>query len=95
MQRLLAVSTVCLCLLGAALSVEHLLDDDHYNPGFAEHPDVRVRVGPERFEARAETLSAPEKARVWPDLVAVFAPYAGYQRKTTRDIPVVRLVRNG
>jgi hypothetical protein len=29
-----------LCLLGAALSVEHLLDDSHYNPGFVEHPDL-------------------------------------------------------
>jgi uncharacterized membrane protein len=39
-QRLLAVSTVFVCLLGAALSVEHLLDDEHYNPGFYAHPRV-------------------------------------------------------
>jgi deazaflavin-dependent oxidoreductase (nitroreductase family) len=57
------------------------------------NPDVRLRVGPERFTARAETLPAEEKARVWPGLVEVFAPYAGYQAKTRRDIPVVRLTR--
>ncbi|MFC8448308.1 nitroreductase family deazaflavin-dependent oxidoreductase [Kitasatospora sp. NPDC057223] len=57
------------------------------------NPDVRLRVGPERFTARAETLPAEEKARVWPGLVEVFAPYAGYQAKTQRDIPVVRLTR--
>ena len=57
-------------------------------------PDVRLRVGPERFTARAETLSAEEKARVWPGLVEVFAPYANYQAKTRRDIPVVRLTRD-
>lgn len=57
------------------------------------NPDVRLRVGTERFDARAETLSVAEKARVWPHLVEVFPPYAGYQTKTKRDIPVVRLSR--
>ncbi|MCX4641161.1 MULTISPECIES: nitroreductase family deazaflavin-dependent oxidoreductase [unclassified Streptomyces] len=57
------------------------------------NPDVRLRVGTERFTARAETLSPEEKARVWPHLVEIFAPYADYQKKTDRDIPVVRLTR--
>jgi deazaflavin-dependent oxidoreductase (nitroreductase family) len=56
-----------------------------------ENPKVRVRVGPDWFPAEAETLPAQEKARVWPHLVEVFAPYEGYQQKTSRDIPVVRL----
>lgn len=56
-------------------------------------PEVRLRVGPERFPARAETLSSEEKERVWPGLVELFAPYADYRRRTGRDIPVVRLVR--
>ena len=59
----------------------------------AANPDVQLRVGPERFPARAETLSAADKARVWPHLVEVFAPYESYQAKTERDIPVVRLHR--
>ncbi|GAA2959391.1 nitroreductase family deazaflavin-dependent oxidoreductase [Streptomyces enissocaesilis] len=58
-----------------------------------DNPDVQLRVGTERFPARAETLSPEEKARVWPHLVDVFAPYESYQKKTTRDIPVVRLRR--
>ncbi|GGO58740.1 nitroreductase [Streptomyces lasiicapitis] len=58
-----------------------------------DEPDVRLRVGTERFEARAETLSAEDKERVWPHLVDVFGRYADYQRKTERDIPVVRLSR--
>ncbi|MFA3837598.1 MULTISPECIES: nitroreductase family deazaflavin-dependent oxidoreductase [Streptomyces] len=57
------------------------------------NPDVRLRVETERFAARAETLSQEEKARVWPHLVEIFAPYADYQKKTERDIPVVRLTR--
>jgi deazaflavin-dependent oxidoreductase (nitroreductase family) len=59
-----------------------------------DNPEVRVRVGTEeRFSAHAETLPAEEKARVWPGLVELFAPYADYQQKTDRDIPVVRLTR--
>ncbi|MFJ4713695.1 nitroreductase family deazaflavin-dependent oxidoreductase [Streptomyces sp. NPDC088785] len=59
-----------------------------------ENPEVRLRVETERFTARAETLSPEDKARVWDSLVALFPPYAEYQRKTARDIPVVRLVRD-
>ncbi len=58
-----------------------------------DEPDVRLRVDTERFDARAETLSAQDKERVWPHLVDVFAPYAEYRLKTRRDIPVVRLSR--
>jgi F420H(2)-dependent quinone reductase len=57
------------------------------------NPTVHLRVGTERFPARAETLTSAEKARVWPHLVDVFGPYEDYQRKTERDIPVVRLSR--
>lgn len=60
-----------------------------------EKPEVRLRVGPERFAAHAEALSAEDKRRVWPHLVEVFPPYADYQNKTARDIPVVRLRRTG
>ncbi|WP_256096890.1 nitroreductase family deazaflavin-dependent oxidoreductase [Streptomyces agglomeratus] len=69
--------------------------DDHplWYLNIQANPQVRLRVGTERFPARAETLSAEEKARVWPHLVDVFAPYESYQKKTTRDIPVVRLRR--
>ena len=59
------------------------------------NPDVRLRVETERFTARAETLSAEDKARVWDSLVELFPNYAEYQKKTTRDIPVVRLTRTG
>ncbi|MGW1884509.1 nitroreductase family deazaflavin-dependent oxidoreductase [Streptomyces sp. NPDC001970] len=60
-----------------------------------DEPDVWLRVGAERFAARAQTLSPGEKERVWPHLVELFAPYAGYQQGTQRDIPVVRLTRTG
>jgi uncharacterized membrane protein len=44
--RILAIGGALLALLGIALSAEHLLIDDHYNPGFLEHPVVtRLHVG--------------------------------------------------
>jgi deazaflavin-dependent oxidoreductase (nitroreductase family) len=58
-----------------------------------DNPEVHLRVLGERFTAHAETLSAADKARVWPHLVDVYGPYADYQKKTDRDIPVVRLHR--
>jgi deazaflavin-dependent oxidoreductase (nitroreductase family) len=58
-----------------------------------ENPEVHVRVLGERFTAHAETLSPEDKARVWPHLLDVYAPYADYQKKTDREIPVVRLKR--
>ncbi|HEY5834615.1 nitroreductase family deazaflavin-dependent oxidoreductase [Streptomyces sp.] len=58
-----------------------------------ENPEVHLRVLGERFPARAETLSPEEKARVWPHLLEVYAPYEEYQKNTDRDIPVVRLRR--
>jgi F420H(2)-dependent quinone reductase len=58
-----------------------------------DNPDVHLRVERERFAARAEVLSPQEKARVWPHLLEVYAPYEDYQKKTDRDIPVIRLRR--
>jgi deazaflavin-dependent oxidoreductase (nitroreductase family) len=60
-----------------------------------ENSEVHVRVGAERFTARAEVLPPQEKARVWSHLLEVYPPYADYQAKTDRDIPVIRLSRVG
>ena len=37
----------------------------------------------------ARTASAEEKSELWPQIVAAYKGYGGYQRKTERDIPVV------
>jgi F420H(2)-dependent quinone reductase len=71
--------------------------DDHplWYLSIEANAEVHLRVGTERFAARAETLPAQEKDRVWPHLVEVFPPYEEYRHKTSRDIPVVRLTRAG
>jgi deazaflavin-dependent oxidoreductase (nitroreductase family) len=55
-------------------------------------PEVRVERGGGRSESyRARTLSSEESGKVWPDLLKLYPAYAGYQKKTTRVIPVVEL----
>ncbi|MEE4542325.1 nitroreductase/quinone reductase family protein [Streptomyces sp. V4-01] len=68
-------------------------DDPLWFKSLVEHPEVHVRVLTERFTARVEVLPPQDKARVWPHLLEVYPPYAEYQEKTDRDIPVVRLSR--
>lgn len=54
-------------------------------------PDVEVEVGRTRERRRARRTSPEERERLWPKLVEMYAPYADYQTKTTREIPVVIL----
>jgi len=55
------------------------------------NPDVYltiVKTGVTR-KWRARVASAEEKAELWPTIVAAYKGYAGYQKRTERDIPVV------
>jgi deazaflavin-dependent oxidoreductase (nitroreductase family) len=55
------------------------------------NPTAEVQVGRRRFPVTARTVSAEEKAALWPRLLAIYPPYDDYQRRTTRSIPVMRL----
>ncbi len=55
------------------------------------NPEVEAQIGSARRKYRARTLSAEERRAVWPKLLAIYPSYAGYQKKTTREIPVVEL----
>ena len=53
-------------------------------------PDaLLVQDGAERFEARARELDGEERAEWWERAVAAYPPYADYQRRTERLIPVL------
>ena len=54
-------------------------------------PDVAITMNGERREMRARTATAEEKADLWPRIVKAYRGYAGYQKRTERDIPVVLL----
>ena len=60
------------------------------------HPDeVVVQDGPEPFEARVREVTGDERARWWERAVAAYPPYAEYQKKTDREIPVFVVERRG
>ncbi len=54
-------------------------------------PDVEVQVGTTRTKVRARTAAGEERARLWEKALEFWPPYAEYQRKTEREIPVVVL----
>jgi deazaflavin-dependent oxidoreductase (nitroreductase family) len=56
-------------------------------------PEARIQIGGERFAVRARQASAGESERLWPELLAVYPPYADYRRRTRREIPLVVLER--
>ena len=60
------------------------------------HPDeVMIQDGPEPFDAEVRLLRGEERARWWQRAVAAYPPYAEYQQKTDREIPVFVARRKG
>jgi len=57
----------------------------------ADEPRVEVQVGPEKFAATARTATADEKPKLWERMAGIWPAYDDYQRRTSRDIPVVIL----
>lgn len=53
------------------------------------HPDAELVIHGKRHSIHARTADANEKAELWPKIVAAYAGYANYQKRTDRDIPVV------
>jgi deazaflavin-dependent oxidoreductase (nitroreductase family) len=67
--------------------------------GAPEHPvwyynlkagpdDVMIQDGAEPFAAEVREVTGAEKAQWWRRAVAAYPPYAEYQEKTARQIPV-------
>jgi proline iminopeptidase len=66
---------------------------EHLQRYLAAHPEVEVQVLADRFRARARTAEGEERARLWKLMTGIWPDYAQYQRKTSRQIPVVVLER--
>jgi deazaflavin-dependent oxidoreductase (nitroreductase family) len=54
-------------------------------------PKVRVQVANDKFEAKARVTRGAERAAIWKQMAAIYAPYDDYQKRTKREIPVVVL----
>ena len=58
------------------------------------NPETTVQVGGERPRVRAQEVEDdPERARLWAKAAAAYPAYDVYQRRTDRQIPVVKLTR--
>ena len=59
----------------------------------AAHPDqVQIEMGGSRIRVTAEQLHGAERAEAWRQIAAAAPRFAQYQRKTDRELPVIRLV---
>jgi deazaflavin-dependent oxidoreductase (nitroreductase family) len=54
-------------------------------------PEVEITVEGATRAMRARIADAEERAELWPQITSAHPNYAGYQRKTDREIPVVIL----
>jgi len=73
---------------------------DDTNPAWflnlRDDPSVTVKLGPNRTVSMiAEVADADDRARIWPAIADKHSNYAGYQRKTEREIPLVLLRPTG
>ncbi len=57
------------------------------------NPAATVELGTERFQARAVITSGEERERLFKQQAAQLPMFAEYQKKTTRQIPVIALER--
>ena len=64
-------------------------DHPQWYKNLAVNPDVEITIEGVTRPMRARTASPDEKAQLWPQIVAAYKGYEGYQRNTDRDIPVV------
>jgi deazaflavin-dependent oxidoreductase (nitroreductase family) len=69
---------------------------DNHHPAWylnlLDHPEVSVSIGGKPAQGmRAEIADHEARERLWPLITADHRNYAGYQRKTGREIPVVLL----
>lgn len=56
------------------------------------NPQVTVEIGRSKREMRASVVDPNERAALWDRIVGMYKGYAAYQRRTTREIPVIALV---
>ena len=64
-------------------------DNPDWYKNLTADPAVEITIGDRTRSYKARTAAPEEKAELWPRIVATYKGYAGYQRNTDRDIPVV------
>ena len=54
-----------------------------------KYPEVKIEVGNETIEVRAEEISGKERDRLYAKQASLYPQFAQYQRQTKRIIPVI------
>ncbi len=66
-------------------------DNPDWYKNVVANPDVTVTVAGRTVAMRARTATGEERAELWAKAVKAYKGYAGYQRNTEREIPLVVL----
>lgn len=65
------------------------------NPGWYHNlkanPETTVQIRWEKRPVHARQANAEERKRLWPEVVAAYKGYAGYQERAEREIPLMIL----
>ncbi len=64
--------------------------DWYYN--LKAHPDVKIEVGDDKIEARAEEITGAERDKLYEQQSKVMRQFSQYAQKTKRIIPVFALI---
>jgi F420H(2)-dependent quinone reductase len=57
-----------------------------------ECPEAEVAIRGERRRVTAREITIQEKKLIWPRLVKLYPQFDAYQRRTSREIPLLRLM---
>jgi deazaflavin-dependent oxidoreductase (nitroreductase family) len=57
------------------------------------HPDAQAEIGDETLEVRAQEIQGAERDELYQRQASRYPGFAGYERGTTRVIPVIALTR--
>ena len=63
--------------------------DWYYN--LKAHPDMKIEVGDDKIEARAEEITGAERDLLYSQQASIMPQFIQYQAKTKRIIPVIAL----
>jgi len=58
----------------------------------AQPGKVQIELDGRKVAVTAEQLHGPEREKAWQEITTASPRFAGYQTKTDREIPVIRLV---
>jgi deazaflavin-dependent oxidoreductase (nitroreductase family) len=67
----------------------------HWYANLRADPNIEFQDGPDRWDAVVREVDGDERALWWDRAVAAYPPYAEYQEKTDRIIPVLVVERTG